>query len=374
MHPTIEAKFLVHAARTYLDSSTRAQLQSLLQEKIDWPLLYQMAHLHGITPLLYTSLRQLDSARVPPAVMQRLHQEYEQGAQWNLYLTHELLSFLKLLDEHGIAAVPYKGPILAQEVYGNLALRHFVDLDVIIHKADVPRIRQLLSERGYQPRQPLTPFQDQLRFHTKNTRCFIHRDKNLKLDLHWGVTMLRYFSFPITEELFWSVLQRRSIGGVEVAVIPPEEMLQFLCIHASRHQWILLKWVCDVAELIRQNSDLQWSKVIEQAKMLGNLRILWLGLYLANHIVDAPLPATIQAQIADDSMVERLGRQIERLWFCPPEKSRWKEKIAVRAYLIGIKERWQDRLPRTLYFYGLIPIYSLVSHLTRRFDKTSGVS
>lgn len=373
MHQSNEAKLLVATARTYLDPSSQATINRLLQGQIEWALLIQMAHQHEITPLLYTCLRQIDSSSVPAAVMQRLQLEFEQGAQWNLYLTHELLALLKRLAEYGIAAVPYKGPILAQEIYGNLALRHFADMDLIVRRRDVARVRQLLSEEGYRPRQLLTPFQEFLQFYSKNTRGFIHMSKNVKFDLHWGVTQLRHFSFPMTEERFWSLLQSRHLGGVKVAVIPPEEMLQFLCIHGARHHWIILKWVCDVAEMIRQRPDLQWSRLITQAEDLGNLRILWLGLHLANRVLDAPLPVEVLRQMAADPMVESLSRQVQQGWFQEQERGGWEENVAVRTYLIDIKERWQDRLLRFLYFYWIVPTSNLVARLTRRLVKTMGM-
>ena len=36
------------------------------------------------------------------------------------------------LPLQGIAAIPYKGPVLAAAVYGNLALRTFSDLDILV--------------------------------------------------------------------------------------------------------------------------------------------------------------------------------------------------------------------------------------------------
>ena len=77
-----------------------------------------------------------------------------------LYLTAELLRILRLLDAHAIRAVPLKGPALAQSLYGDLALREFCDLDVLVQETDLRKARGLLEAQGYHldlsPRPPRT--------------------------------------------------------------------------------------------------------------------------------------------------------------------------------------------------------------------------
>jgi hypothetical protein len=49
-------------------------------------------------------------------------------------LTAELCRLISLFAAADIAAIPYKGPVLGLFAYGNIALRRFVDLDVIVKK------------------------------------------------------------------------------------------------------------------------------------------------------------------------------------------------------------------------------------------------
>ena len=64
-------------------------------------------------------------------------EELEGRAQANrlrdLELTGELARLLDRFRRDGIAAVPYKGPVLAAQAYGDVALREFVDLDILVH-------------------------------------------------------------------------------------------------------------------------------------------------------------------------------------------------------------------------------------------------
>ena len=63
--------------------------------------------------------------------------------------------------------------------------------------------------------------------------------------------------------------------------LAPEDSLLILCVHANKHQWSRLGWICDIAEMLRSHPDLNWPVVMEQARMLRSERMLLLGLLLA---------------------------------------------------------------------------------------------
>ena len=52
-------------------------------------------------------------------------------------------------------------------------------------------------------------------------------------------------------ERLWERVGRVPLGGNSVPSFAPEDMLLILCVYGSKHTWGRLKWVCDIAELIR---------------------------------------------------------------------------------------------------------------------------
>ena len=70
--------------------------------------------------------------------MQRFNEATERTTMSNLYLTQEMLKLLSAFRKKGIPAIPYKGPVLAQAVYGNVGLRQFGDLDITVPEDCVP--------------------------------------------------------------------------------------------------------------------------------------------------------------------------------------------------------------------------------------------
>jgi len=77
-------------------------------------------------------------------------------------MADELAAIAGLLDGHGVECVPYKGPTLALRAYGDLAMREFGDLDLLVRARDVLKAKSVLMGRGYVPITPLAPEQEQV--------------------------------------------------------------------------------------------------------------------------------------------------------------------------------------------------------------------
>ena len=140
---------LLLCARTEIDPRAEAQIRSMLLE-VDWDCLIAIAHQHRVLPLVYRSLTRMNAA-VPERAINRLRATFQANVRRNLFLCSELLRIIELFRENGIASIPYKGPIVASLVYGDISLRQFADLDVIVPIPDVTKARALLVARGYRP-------------------------------------------------------------------------------------------------------------------------------------------------------------------------------------------------------------------------------
>ena len=52
----------------------------------------------------------------------------------------------------GIEVIPYKGVVLSELYYGDIALRQSGDMDLFVRKQDVVRIKRAVRDLGYTPR------------------------------------------------------------------------------------------------------------------------------------------------------------------------------------------------------------------------------
>ena len=212
---------------------------------------------------------------------------------------------LKFARSNGNPAIPFKGPVLASSLYGNLALRTFSDLDILVLKKDIAKAKDVLLSSGLQWECQLTAAQKAnylqndygcLNFSDKRGRIFVDLDRGLSLrELPW--------SFDL--EHFARRLTRVSLEGKMVPAFSPEDLLLILCLHGAKHYWTRLSWVCDLAELIRVHAGLDWGRVLEEAAIQGCRRMLLLGLFIAHQLLGTGLPEGV------------LVKSRQTLWFSP---------------------------------------------------------
>ncbi|MEP7190974.1 MAG: nucleotidyltransferase family protein, partial [Roseiflexaceae bacterium] len=150
-HARAEDRLLLACARTTIDQLAADQIKSLLRPNIDWEYLTERADLHCVTPLLNRSLSMVSPDAIPAQALMPIRQRVREIAQSNLHLTGELLRLLTVFDQQSIPIIPFKGPTLAMQAYGDIALRPFGDLDVLIHAQDLMPARELMLAQGYQP-------------------------------------------------------------------------------------------------------------------------------------------------------------------------------------------------------------------------------
>src|SRR2546421_2580085 len=347
---SLEARLLIACARTNLDSEALGQINSLLHEKLDWDYVCRKAYQHGVLPLLYRSLLSCQKEIVPERVHSYLRDSFQENVRFNLCRTRELLKLLRLCEAKGIPTLPFKGPLLAVQAYGDLGLRQFSDLDILVTRADLPKVQDLLLADGYRLALPLkgikriVPALDR-----RKDQIFVKDDTSkIVIELHWRLTD-KYFDFPLDMKRLWQRLVPVSLAGSIVRGLPLEDLILYLCMHGTRHSWERLAWICDVAELIRVHPEIDWDSLMNRARTLGNERSLSLGLFLASDLLGASLPEEVSARIQTDPKVRLVATRVRELLFQQDDNgldiSYW-----YRHHLL-MRERFRDRV-RLYIHYG----------------------
>lgn len=328
-----------------MDTEAAARLRARCGEGIDWGYLLSMAARHGVTPLVYCHLQDLCPEVVPTSWLTLLRERFHRNAQRNLWLASELVQILAAFEANRVPAIAYKGPVLAAAIYGNLALREFCDLDVLIPHGHLPEAREILSALGY-----WSPFDraaaGRAAVGSPGQYQFSSADGEKLLELHTEIT-LRYFPKAIDLERIAARAQPVSIGGRTVRTASPEDLLLLLCVHGAKDFWIQLKWICDVGEILRCSADLNWSAVWHEAQRLGCRRMVLLGLRLAHELLATPLPRDIKCLVEADSAVGLLVWQVGQQLFqeagsSPGLAERFAFRLRMRGNLMqGLRYCWR---------------------------------
>ena len=304
----LEHELLLCCARTAASERIVARARELAATEIDWEYLFLLARRHSIVPLVYRQLDRHAADLVPTEHLKQLKKHYLENAARNTVLTAELCRLISRFAGSGIDAIPYKGPVLALFAYGNVALRRFVDLDVIVKKSDVLKAREILLAEGYVPSKSLSLGQQELLLRTQHNMQFSRDNHRLIIELHWEVAP-HLFASTIDSDEIWNNLTTVDLNGTAVKTLSAADLLFSLSVHGSRHLWERLGWICDLAELLARHS-FDWPALLKRALEADIDRMFLLGLYLAEELLDAPLPAEVKARCDSDPRLASLATNV----------------------------------------------------------------
>ena len=164
--------------------------------------------------------------------------------------TAKMFALLDAFEAEGIAAVPLKGPVLAESLYPDPVLRPFSDLDFLVRKQDVPAALRVLTREGYRLGRTSRAAAFRHAARVSNCELLFHQEGMPRVDLQWEIGPADY-PFRFDPEILWRSLHRTRIAGREVPSLSPEVLLLFLCVHGAKHLWSRLQWLGDVARLVR---------------------------------------------------------------------------------------------------------------------------
>jgi hypothetical protein len=305
-----EEQLLVCCARKQIVADKAAIARALIQQELDWNYLHELSLAHGMLPLLYANLNDLCPDGVPQEWGERLHAESLENAQWSLRLTAELFAILDLFADSGVAAIAYKGPVLATLLYGNAALRQFGDIDILVQRRELPKAFEVLRTRGYRPELVFSPAQERLYVRHGNERVFVREGSKVQVDLHWGICLPQY-PFALSFESLCSRLAPVTVSGREIRTVVGDDLLILLCVHATYHRWARLALIAEVAEVVSA-SKLDWPAILERTRKSGSRRMLGVGISAAHSVLGAPLPKEVLDWLKTDRRIEPLTAEVGR--------------------------------------------------------------
>jgi hypothetical protein len=273
---------------------------------VDWDVFLRLAEHHGVLPLAARHL--IDHARgLPPETERSLRSAYEANLRRSLWFTAELTRVMQHFERRQLRVVPYKGPVLAQSLYGDVGLRSFSDLDFLISPADFDLAKHALAEIGYFPAANIPPPIERLWLRTGYERSFDGAAGKYLVELQWSV-LPYFYAVDLRVEDLLARAGRIAIGAREVPCLSSEDSLLVLCLHAAKHLWTRLIWLSDIAETLRTQT-VDYSLVFSRARALGIGRILGVGFWLVKNVLHAELPTPAEEMVASDPGVPALGRE-----------------------------------------------------------------
>jgi hypothetical protein len=357
------------------------RIRRWLEKPIDWEALLRLADNHGTSSILYQNFSALSDS-VPSAVLASLRQGYERNIHKSLFLARELMRILQCLEELGIEVVPYKGIVLSEVYYGDMALRQSGDMDLFVRKREVSRIRDAVRGLGYTPRVLIPEDAEEAYIASGYEWTFDSAAGRNLLELQWALQP-RFYAVDFDMDGLFERAVNASVAGRPVKTPSPEDLLLVLSVHAAKHVWGRLIWLCDIAQILKRE-DLNWDRVRARAHQIGIERIVRITLLLANRFLRAVIPVQVESAILADRAARALAEEIARAVVAGVSYET--QQVSYFRLMMRLRERRVDRarfLARLTFTPGpgewetiglpkaLFPLYRLVrlARLASRFAR-----
>jgi hypothetical protein len=283
----------------------------------------------------------MEPGLLPAGVPERLKDGFDAAQRRNLFLALQLCVILKRFAAHGVPAIPYRGPALAVMAYGRVGFREFADLDILVNKQDVLRAKEILVAEGFRPGTPLSKAQERALVESQHAYSLVRPDRSAMVELHWEISP-RHVSLLLEPERLWKRLEPVTIAGSTVLTLAPEILLPSLCEHGAKHMWERLAWICDIGELTRARPDLDWPRIVSEARRSASERMLALGLRLATDLLGAPMPEAVRHRAETDPAIPALVNQVRERLF--RNHGRPTGLLEQARFHLRVRERWRHRI------------------------------
>lgn len=252
---------------------------------VEWERLARLAGVHGVAPLLHRACRNMRDT-MPPALLDELTRLRRQSALTGLLGLRQRDQVLEILQQADVPYLVLKGAALARVWYGDLSLRPFVDIDLLVPASQIGWARRALLLAGYKESRLSGAPHHEIPLYRPDMPCTI--------ELHHGLT-----SLPLRHVIPFEELLARAItpSGEEahVRTLSPEDTLLHLCLHLLQHVEIThgwqLRYLCDIARHLEAFA-IDWQIFGERAQALEAHRGCIAVLGLAALVAHAPVPPT----------------------------------------------------------------------------------
>jgi hypothetical protein len=304
-----ELRLLLASARVRSREKNDVAIRQLLNDGIDWTCFAREAVRHGLAPLAGQTLIRIAPDLVPEEILKAFQTAIVQTTQRNLLLFGELADMADELADSGIETIPFRGPLLPIQAFGDMGFRAADSLNLLIRAPDAAAAAAALRSMGYEHKEAPASGpelrrqgQESLYRPVLDTTAVLHTQlaPELALDMDLGG--------------LWRRSRETVLNGRSIRTLAPEDEVVLLAVHAGSRAWRRMTWACDAAGLLETHQQLDWAAAIERARAQGCLRMLLLATSLARTCFDAGQADTILAAERADPAIQPMAARIWANW------------------------------------------------------------
>jgi hypothetical protein len=314
-------------------------------QNIDWVRFANLLLSNRMGILALKILKRVNGS-IPPEAQRIISEQIEKYERSSSKLGSALTAYLKPADERSIKTIVLKGLWLCEKVYQVPAMRPGGDIDILVRQDKVEECLNLLEEQGIGEYWPNLLHDDYFtRHHLHQQRCT--SDLNIWFEIHWALDH-PYTLLTVDYESVFERAKPSTLLGAPIQEMAIPDLLLSLAIHLVKHAVYLpslvyredlpriiladgmLMYYLDVAEILKQNKDIDWNLTIQLAHDWGAVDILGSVIQVCSRYFDAPVPEKVlsalpvtgpwavtrklMSRAAEQELATYSGKPVNRFW------------------------------------------------------------
>jgi len=299
---TEEDRLLLFCCRKETKERTKYEIVEAERDGLDWGIFLEKVRENGVSAVVYSRLNEIkeDCPNIPSKVFAELEEDYYLNATKNTLIFKELGKALEAFKKSGLEVIVLKGAALAEEVYGNIALRPMSDVDLLVKEEDMAHADEQLKTLGYRPTDAAV---DEVDFSSTYLTTLDYRspeENSPSFHIHWhfvnSTIPNESYIRNIKMEDVWKDAENAKIAGVETLIMAPHHLLIHLSEHALRvtHSLSKLSLLGDINEAVNfYQEQLDWSRLIKESFKFNLNRMVYLSLYFASELLATQIPEDV---------------------------------------------------------------------------------
>lgn len=282
-----EQKLILLLSRANPSHKVLEDVKRLIENKeypVDYDRTLKLAGSNEVLSLLHNSLKDIDA--ISSAIKNKLNNAYLHTLRNNIVQAEEMMRILTLLKKDGIEAIPLKGAIASDVIFGDPGLYLSSDIDILVKPSDIPGVEKVLTEAGYKKNEGISE-SDLLSSHY---HLIFQKDRH-HVEVHWNLVK-RYFQIP--PEFWWKDVQKTEYEGMEITSLSIERYIMYTVFRLFDHGFRPMKFFVLISEIINKYQDeIDWQKLLSFSRRYKMERLVTFSLKLLNNLFETKIPEDI---------------------------------------------------------------------------------
>lgn len=377
-----EQRFLIEVTKLDIDKEYFSNIQNTTG--LDWEYIFNQASKHAILQFIFYHLNNTDI--IPKKYFELLKSHCRMNQIQNLRLINEFKNVLNCFSTNGIKVIVLKGVYLSKQVYPEVYMRPFGDMDILISEDDKEKVFNILKDLGYKQAEVESDSGEVIEFNEERLEGYSnelqHYGEFIKIvtsplkakfsiDVHHRLsTIFDNFSYDIPKLLQRSVKDK--IDDIPIYRLDNEDFLTHLCTHLYWHTQSIrdildgedarLLSYCDIYSFINSH-NIDWKVLFERVQGTGIDKALYYSLYHCHLIFGNVVPNEVYKSWEQVYLVE-LSNSICDRWITRNANkviAKWPEDFLVRLFNeqranIALRLLYTDYIEPILHRGGILKI------------------